>query len=428
MNKSDNSWTYRWDNLPKTDNTGATYTYTVTEAEVPKGYKCTTQTVDAGGEIKNELDTTSVTATKVWDDQSNKYSLRPTSLTLTVKQNNNVLSNAPEPTVNKSDNSWTYRWDNLPKTDNTGATYTYTVTEAEVPKGYKCTTQTVDAGGEIKNELDTTNITLIKTWNDSVDNSFRVPVDDFANYVTLNVSGLENLPDPTVTQNGNQYTVTWANLPIYNSEGTKYVYTVTEQTIQDGQYTLYQNGTISKIDENEYEYRVTNTRNTASVYLGKQVTGNMGDRTEEFEFTVVIKDKNGSPITIDGVTNTTHKRKHGDATIIGGNDLFPVGATVTITEVKKTPANQEDTPYSVTSGKKDGAGSTNASAGIDSFGTVTFRVSNTGNTVTFYNDKEVKVDTGVPMTTSPYLFLLGLIPLAGLGAVLAARKRRRDEA
>jgi hypothetical protein len=60
--------------------------------------------------------------------------------------------------------------------------------------------------------------------------------------------------------------------------------------------------------------------------------------------------------------------------------------------------------------------------------TVTFIVSESGNTVTFTNDRSVTVDTGVPMESKPYWFLLGLIPLAGFGAVMMARKRRRDEA
>ena len=59
---------------------------------------------------------------------------------------------------------------------------------------------------------------------------------------------------------------------------------------------------------------------------------------------------------------------------------------------------------------------------------VTFTVSENGNTVTFYNDREITVDTGVPMESKPYWLLLGLIPLAGIGTILMAKKRRRDEA
>ena len=136
----------------------------------------------------------------------------------------------------------------------------------------------------------------------------------------------------------------------------------------------------------------------------------MSDRSEVFHFTVTVKD-GSREISISGVTNADITRTHGQSDTKLGT--LPVGAKVTITETTENG-------YTTT------AGTDNETPGTTK--TVTFTVSEDGNTVTFENNREVVVDTGVPMTTSPYLFLLGLIPLAGVGAILMAWKRRRDEA
>ena len=134
----------------------------------------------------------------------------------------------------------------------------------------------------------------------------------------------------------------------------------------------------------------------------------MGDRSAVFSFSYTVTGKKGEAITSGNVD-----RQHGYSNEQNFLGSFPVGATVTIVE---TPMEGYTTTMQ------------GGTVVPDATNTITFTVSEKGNTVTFENNKEVKVDTGVPMTTSPYLFLLGLIPLAGFGAVMAARKRRRDEA
>ena len=161
-------------------------------------------------------------------------------------------------------------------------------------------------------------------------------------------------------------------------------------------------------------------RNKKEVYLGKQVTGNMGDRSEVFTFDVEVIDKNGNVISTRPV-----ERNHGNAISLGN---FPVGTLLRITERAKTVTVPEEA-YGTTYSEKQGAGSENAPFNEENEALfVEFRVSDTGNTVTFYNDRKITVDTGIPMESKPYWFLLGLIPLAGLGAVLMAKRRRREEA
>ncbi len=71
---------------------------------------------------------TSVTATKVWNDNNNENSKRPESIKLQVKNGNTVIV---EQVVTASDN-WKYTFTNLAKYDSQGKTINYTVDEAEV--------------------------------------------------------------------------------------------------------------------------------------------------------------------------------------------------------------------------------------------------------------------------------------------------------
>ena len=90
---------------------------------------------------------------------------------------------------------------------------------------------------------------------------------------------------------------------------------------------------------------------------------------------------------------------------------LPVGATIEIKEDDGTGYQASYTQGEATT-KTDGT-------------TATFILNAKGNTVTFFNDETIQIDTGIRDDVSPYLFLLGLIPLAGVGLFLGQRRRRR---
>ena len=280
-------------------------------------------------------------------------------------------------------------------------------------------------GFTITNSHETTEVTVIltKTWKDEADDSARLDAAGFAGILTLRGYTDQEMPEPKAVDNEDDtYTVTWTNLPKYepNKVGTVINYGVSEDATK---IPLYRAGTVEKDAEttdatnNVIGFKVENERKVAQVYLGKQVTGNMGERERVFEFTVTVKGADGETvITIDGVTteDANITRKHGNASLLG---TFPVGAIVTIQEkaVEK---------YDTTSGYNEQASVTNAEKGTTT-SEVTFTVAETGNTVTFYNDRHIQIDTGVPTESKPYLLLLGLIPLAGAALVLGSRRRRR---
>ena len=187
------------------------------------------------GSITNKLETATVTVTKSWADSSDQDGIRPDTLELTL----NGLpegTTAPTPTIAKSEdgNSWMYTWAGLPKTLN-GEDIAYTVTEKEVPRGYTCGTTTVAAGETITNTHvpSKTEISVTKKWDDANNQDGNRPDE-----LTLTLNGLlegTDAPTPTITksEDGNTWTYTWSNVPVY-AAGEQIAYTVTEESVPEG--------------------------------------------------------------------------------------------------------------------------------------------------------------------------------------------------
>lgn len=183
----------------------------------------------------------------------------------------------------------------------------------------------------------------------------------------------------------------------------------------------------------------TNTYTTYDLTLAKTVTGNQGDRDKYFVFTIKITgavegtvytvDLSGADErpTVDGVQQTnpetltategsvtdTYYLKHGQSIVIQG---LTSDTAYTITE----------TGYST-----DGYTTTYAIDGGDAVtGNATPSQDNTMNgddhTVTFTNDKQGTVPTGILLETAPYL-ILGAVVVAGLVVLFATRRRRSRE-
>ncbi len=119
------NWTYRFDNLPKYDAEGKAYTYAIQEEKV-SGYTTKVNGYDLVNTYRN-TETTEVAGTKTWDDYSNKFNTRPESITVELMQNGKEIDKQ----VVKADKegNWIYRFDNLPKYDEKGQAYTYSIQE-----------------------------------------------------------------------------------------------------------------------------------------------------------------------------------------------------------------------------------------------------------------------------------------------------------
>ena len=154
-----------------------------------------------------------------------------------------------------------------------------------------------------------------------------------------------------------------------------------------------------------------------SVDIKKIVTGNMGDKSKNFKFTVsVVNGNTNLPFKID------EKQCTGSATITLSNNQIttltqvPVGATVTITEADYYSNDRYTTSYTI---DNNSSGTNNREAKITS---ISRRDNDVAHKVTFTNNKDAIPDTGLDFNTTPYILALGIVA-AGAGVLLFRRRK-----
>lgn len=155
-----------------------------------------------------------------------------------------------------------------------------------------------------------------------------------------------------------------------------------------------------------------NTYSAGTLNVTKTVTGNLGDKSQYFEFKVTLTGEDGknyaNSYTVSGGSRegnpssikigevTTFYLKHGETLSIAN---LPYGVSYTVTE---TAAE------GYTTDKVGDSGSINAPA----------------QTAAFTNDRTTTVDTGITTDSLPYVLLLGIVVLAG--AVLFVKRRANN--
>lgn len=112
----------------------------------------------------------------------------------------------------------------------------------------------------------------------------------------------------------------------------------------------------------------------------KLVTGNIGDRNKEFTFSITI-----------GEETKTFTLKHGDSQVF----QVPIGSTVTVSEDAESESGYT-TSYQIGDGEKVEASSASIIVGTDDM------------SLTFTNDKETVIDTGIFDNPVPYYVILGV--------------------
>lgn len=180
--------------------------------------------------------------------------------------------------------------------------------------------------------------------------------------------------------------------------------------------------TTEKTDYREYYLKIPNTKDETNVSLtvSKTVTGNLGNKAKEFEFTFE---------TLDDNVEYEYSKKESDGSISNGKvksgDSFSLshGDEVTFTLPKETTVTITESNYAI-----DGYGT---SYKLDEEAAVSARsikiekiVKNT--TLAFTNAREGIVPTGVSIPIG-MLVLAGLIAIGGIvGSVLRQRKMNEE--
>lgn len=247
--------------------------YTLTETKAPTGYEAVkplTFTVREGQvyidgvlqsdrtiRVEDRIATTMVRVRKVWSDSN--YGNRPEKVTFHLLRNAKELTDQQYTVEVGSSSSWTHTWTDLPRYDENGERYNYTVDEETTRKlkdgSYRVsiTKRPYQDGAEYTvlnvREPDAISAKVTKNWNDNSDNDGKRP-----HKLTFHVWGTSEQPkDPTdltrgyedkteqmivqdVNVSGDQQSWVFEGLPKLNIYGEPYAYTVTEENV-DGYTT-----------------------------------------------------------------------------------------------------------------------------------------------------------------------------------------------
>lgn len=242
--------------------------YTLTETKAPTGYEAVkplTFTVREGQvyidgvlqsdrtiRVEDRIATTMVRVRKVWSDSN--YGNRPEKVTFHLLRNAKELTDKQYTVEVDSSSSWTHTWTDLPRYDENGERYNYTVDEETTQKlkdgSYRVsiTKRPYQDGAEYTvlnvREQDAISAKVTKTWNDNSDNDGKRP-----HKLTFHVWGTSKQPkDPTdlkqsyedkieqmivqdVNVSGDQQSWVFEGLPKLNIYGNPYAYTVTEENV-----------------------------------------------------------------------------------------------------------------------------------------------------------------------------------------------------
>lgn len=214
-------------------------------ASVPSGFKVYRVTTNGGStqrlmfSIYNPKTYTSLTVQKTWNDQYDKFGLRPSAVTVDLYWWSNVDSTRHyyKTAELTAANNWTVTWDNLERSDG-NVMYEYTAVEREVPN-YSSTMQwygSYENGwtGYITNTLKTyTSLSVKKLWDDQ-ENQFELqPSSIKVNlYRWSNKDSTRHYYKTATLSAENNWFVTWDNLEYVDGD-TTYGYDVEEEEVSE---------------------------------------------------------------------------------------------------------------------------------------------------------------------------------------------------
>ncbi|WP_194215954.1 Cna B-type domain-containing protein, partial [Streptococcus ruminantium] len=170
--------------------------------------------------------TTSIKVNKVWKDKDNQDGLRPTSITVNLLADGEVVKT--ETITPNADGDWSHTFTDLPEYKN-GKKITYTVSEEKVD-GYEMKVE----GTNITNTHtpETTEVAGTKTWNDNNDQDGKRPKS-----ITVNLLADGKVIKSQQVTAENDWKYTFTDLPKY-ANGKEIVYTVTENAVDNYTTTI----------------------------------------------------------------------------------------------------------------------------------------------------------------------------------------------
>ena len=302
----ENHWAGTFEKLLKFAEDGQEYRYSVREVKIGDQdahrqtvYQIHTRTENSMTTISN-VQNIQKQAVKIWKDHSNGYGTRPDELTVILQRSIEGEAFAPVPAEDyevsfvKQEDLWTYTFRGLALTDNAGRRYEYRVVE-----------QLPEALGEgkdsyAKQEVHTPDQETVSTITNTLQDLIDIPVkkiwvdnhgklDRRPEQITLTLFADGEKTDQQLVLSGNliedllgsNWKGSFRDLPEYDREGRRIVYTVEEDpAVSHYQVSYDQDGPTSQDG-----LTVTNT-GEGRLRLRKEIVGK--DKTRKFQFQVVL--------------------------------------------------------------------------------------------------------------------------------------------
>ena len=130
-----NNWVYTFNDLPKYDGNGDEIAYTVDELDLNNEFYIKSSVNQETRTIVNTFqvpgENVTIPVTKIWDDNNDIAKKRPGSITIQVKNGEEVVAESPV----TADTEWKHEF-TLPKFDNYGNEIKYTIDEADLNNKY----------------------------------------------------------------------------------------------------------------------------------------------------------------------------------------------------------------------------------------------------------------------------------------------------
>ncbi|SFE54742.1 Cna B-type domain-containing protein [Peptostreptococcus sp. D1] len=297
-------WKYTFDNLRKFDADGSEIEYSVKEA-VPKGYKVNySGNMEEGFVIINTKESTDITAIKRWEGGPSE---KPTIWFKLYRKVEGETEVKPVEKIAEEallDGKASVTWKSLPKTDDNGKEYIYSVKEGELKEG-EFIEKAPDNYIKTENGLTVTNkyyspkieITGKKLW----ENEEGKPTAKLQLYKNEKAEG------SPVELNADKMEHTWKNLDKTDDDGNEYVYTVKE--------VYEENGNI-KIGNAWYKVTYEGDAQKGFVIKNKKLPPitPMTPPTRAVKVTKLWKDHNGGAISAPTDKITVELYKDGNPT------------------------------------------------------------------------------------------------------------------
>lgn len=164
--------------------------------------------------------------------------------------------------------------------------------------------------------------------------------------------------------------------------------------------------TVNSNNDNDKKIKVVNKLKSTPVDVEKIVTGNMGNKDEDFKFSYKIEKNPTENFTLND--GDKYSLKYSKTINV------PYGATITITE----NSNDYDTTIKTNQTKV-----TNTSNEKNQF-VWTNKGESTGFTVTFTNEKDIPVPTGISDNQDPIIVALALALISGLALIISKKRKK----